>query len=105
MTATVINPSAFPVVFPASQGWHKDDRDVTIYAVQLFSAYHLLSLAVKGMTFRPVSSPVRFLNQTFGRRLSAARWQEMLAPVVAEVRESIEFQAEDPANCQTADVD
>jgi hypothetical protein len=69
MTAAVINPSAFPVVFPASQGWHKDGRDVTIYAIQLFSAYHLLSLAVKGMTFRPVSSPVRFLNQTFGRKL------------------------------------
>jgi hypothetical protein len=36
MTAAVINPSAFPVVFPASQGWHKDGRDVTIYAIQLF---------------------------------------------------------------------
>jgi hypothetical protein len=104
-TATVINPSAFPVTFPASQDWHKDGRDVTIYAVQLFSAYHLLDLAVKGMTFRPVSSPVRFLNRTFDRKFSAARWQALLAPVVAEVRESIAFCSADPRNCLTADAD
>ena len=105
MSATVIQPDAFPVTFPASQGWHKDGRDVTIYAIQLLTAHNLLGLAVKGMTFRPVSSPVRFLNQTFGRKLSAARWQELLAPVVEEVRESIKFQAEAPANCQTAEAD
>lgn len=105
MSATVICPEAFPVVFPASQGWHKDGRDVTIYAVQLFTAYRLLGLAAKGMTFRAVSSPVRFFNQAFGRKLSAARWHDLLAPVVAEVKESIAFQSEDPANCLTAEVD
>jgi hypothetical protein len=105
MTDSVINPSAFPVTFPASQDWHRDGRDVTIYAVQLFSAYHLLDLAVKGMTFRPVSSPVRFLNRTFDRKFSAARWQALLAPVVAEVRESIAFCSADPRNCLTAGVD
>lgn len=104
-TATVINPSAFPVTFPASQDWHRDGRDVTMYAAQLFTAYHLLGLAVKGMTFRPVSSPVRFLNQTFDRKLSAARWQELLAPVVEHVRESIAFCSADPNNCLTADAD
>jgi len=73
-----------------------------MYAVQLLTAYNLLKLAVKGMTFRPASSPVRFLNQAFGRRLSASKWQTILAPVVAEVRESIEFHNADQGNCVTA---
>jgi hypothetical protein len=102
---TGFNPSNFPVVFPASQDWHKDGRDVTMYAAQLFTAYSLLGLAVKGMTFRPVSSPVRFLNRTFERKLSAARWQQLLAPVVEQVRESIAFCSADPRNCLTADAD
>jgi hypothetical protein len=102
---TGFNPSDFPVVFPASQDWHKDGRDVTMYAAQLFTAYSLLGLAVKGMTFRPVSSPVRFLNRTFDRKFSAARWQQLLAPVVEQVRESIAFCSADPRNCLTADVD
>jgi len=102
---TGFNPSNFPVVFPASQDWHKDGRDVTMYAAQLFTAYSLLGLAVKGMTFRPVSSPVRFLNRTFDRKFSAARWQALLAPVVVEVRESIAFCSADPRNCLTAEAD
>ena len=83
MTATVINPTAIPVVF---EGWHKNGSDVTLYAVQVLSAYRMLSLAVKGMTFRPATSPVRFLNQAFGRKLSAARWQELLTPVVEQIK-------------------
>ena len=78
---------------------------MTMYAAQLFTAYSLLGLAVKGMTFRPVSSPVRFLNRTFDRKFSAARWQQLLAPVVEQVRESIAFCSADPRNCLTADVD
>jgi hypothetical protein len=102
MTATVIDPTAIPVAFPASQGWHKDGRDVTLYAVQVLTAYRLLGLAAKGMTFRPASSPVRFLNQTFDRKLSAARWQELLAPVVQNIHEHLEFRAQHPDNCLTA---
>ena len=83
MTATVIQPTAIPVVF---EGWHKNGSDVTLYAVQVLSAYRMLGLAVKGMTFRPATSPVRFLNQAFGRKLSAARWQELLTPVVAQIK-------------------
>jgi len=83
MTATVINPTAIPVVF---EGWHKNGSDVTLYAVQVLSAYRMLGLAVKGMTFRPATSPVRFLNQAFGRKLSAARWQELLTPVVEQIK-------------------
>jgi hypothetical protein len=83
MTATVINPSAMPVTF---EGWHKNGSDVTIHAIQVLSAYRLLPLASKGMKFRPATSPVRFLNQTFGRKLSAERWQELLAPVVEQIK-------------------
>ena len=83
MTATVINPSASPVVF---EGWHKDGRDVTLYAVQVLTAYRLLGLAVKGMTFRPASSPIRFFNQAFGRKLSAVKWQDLLTPVVEQIK-------------------
>jgi hypothetical protein len=98
---TVINPTNFPVAFPASQGWHKDGRDVTLYAVQVLTAYRLLGLAAKGMTFRPASSPVRFLNQTFDRELSAARWQELLESVVEDIHAALEF-CQDPNNCLTA---
>ena len=83
MTATVIQPTAIPVVF---EGWHKNGSDVTLYAVQVLSSYRMLGLAVKGMTFRPATSPVRFLNQAFGRKLSAARWQELLTPVVEQIK-------------------
>jgi hypothetical protein len=100
---TVINPTDFPVAFPASQGWHKDGRDVTLYAVQVLTAYRLLGLAAKGMTFRPASSPVRFLNQTFDRKLSAARWQELLESVVEDIHAALEFRSQDPGNCLTAD--
>ena len=98
MSASVIHPAEFPVTFPASEGWHVDGRDVTIYAIQLFAAYRLLRLAANGMTFRPATSPVRFFNQTFGRKLSAKRWEEVLAPVVAEVHNAIDFQNADPRN-------
>lgn len=100
---TVINPTDFPVVFPAAQGWHRDGRDVTLYAVQVLTAYRLLGLAAKGMTFRPVSSPVRFLNTAFDRKFSAARWQELLEPVVEHIHECIEFRSQHPDNCLTAD--
>jgi hypothetical protein len=105
MTATVIDPTAIPVAFPASQGWHKDGRDVTLYAVQVLAAYRLLGLAVKGMTFRPATSPVRFFNQAFDRKLSAARWQELLAPVVDDIHAHIEFCNAHPDNCLTAEAD
>ena len=82
-TFAVIHPTDAPVVF---EGWHKDGSDVTLYAVQVLSAYRLLGLAVKGMTFRPATSPVRFLNQAFGRKLSAAKWQGLLAPVAEQIR-------------------
>jgi hypothetical protein len=101
--STVINPTDFPVAFPASQGWHKDGRDVTLYAVQVLTAYRLLGLAAKGMTFRPASSPVRFLNQTFDRKLSAARWQELLESVVEDIHAALEFRSQNPDNCLTAD--
>ena len=83
MTASVINPSAFPVVF---EGWHKDGSDVTMYAVQVLTAYRMLSLAAKGMTFRPGTSPVSFLNRAFGRRQTAQQWQARLAPVVEQIK-------------------
>lgn len=105
MPGFVVCPDQFPVTFPASQGWHKDGRDVTISAVQLFSAFHLLKLAAKGPGFRPASSPVRFLNQTFGRKLSATSWQAMLEPVVEEVRAALAFRNENPGNCLTAEAD
>lgn len=105
MTATVIDPTAIPVVFPASQGWHKDGRDVTLYAVQVLAAYRLLGLAVKGMTFRPATSPVRFFNQAFDRKMSAAGWQELLAPVVDDIHAHIEFRNAHPDNCLTAEAD
>ncbi len=44
---TVINPTDFPVAFPAAQGWHRDGRDVTLYAVQVLTAYRLLGLAAR----------------------------------------------------------
>ena len=83
MTTTVIDPTAFPVVF---EGWHKDGSDVTLYAIQVLSAYRMLSLAVKGMKFKPATSPVRFLNQAFGCKLPAHVWQARLAPVVAQIK-------------------
>jgi len=74
-------------------------------AVQLFTAFHLLRLAAKGMEFRPASSPVRFFNQTFSRKLSATRWQAMLEPVVEEVRAALAFRNADPGNCMVAEAD
>jgi hypothetical protein len=105
MSSFVVCPDECPITFPASEGWHKDDRDVTMSAVQLFTAFHLLKLAAKGMEFRPASSPVRFFNQTFGRKLSATRWQAILGPVVEEVREALAFRNENPGNCLTAEAD
>jgi hypothetical protein len=83
MTATVIQPTAIPVVF---EGWHKNGSDVTLYAVQVLTSYRMLGLAAKGMTFRQGTSPVRFLNQAFGRKLSATKWQDLLAPVVEQIK-------------------
>lgn len=102
MTATVIHPTEFRVVF-----WdlHKDGRDVTLCAVQVLAAYRLLGLAVKGMTFRPETSPVRFFNRVFDRKYSAARWQELLAPRVEDIHAHIEFCSAHPGNCLTAEAD
>ena len=49
MTATVIDPTAIPVVF---EGWHRDGSDVTLYAVQVLAAYRMLGLAAKGFKFK-----------------------------------------------------
>ena len=100
---TVIHPTDIPVAFPASDGWHRDGRDVTLYAVQVLTAYRLIRLSLKGMGFRPASNPVRFLNQAFDRKWSAARWQELLEPVVEQIHECIEFRSQHPDNCLTAD--
>lgn len=102
MTATVICPTDFPVVF-----WdlHKDGGEVHLYAVQVLAAYRLLGLAVKGMKFHPASSPVRFFNQAFDRKYSAARWQELLAPRIEDIRAHIEFRNAHPDNCLTAEAD
>lgn len=83
MSATVIDPTAIPVVF---EGWHRDGSDVTLYAVQVLAAYRMLPLAVKGMKFRAGSSPVTFLNRAFGCKLSAAIWQARLEPVAEQIR-------------------
>lgn len=81
MSATVIDPTASPVVF---EGWHRDGSDVTLYAVQVLTAYRMLPLASKGLKFRG-GGPVQFLNKAFGTRQPAHVWEARLAPVVEQI--------------------
>jgi len=79
----VIEPSQHPVIFDSS--WHSQGREVTLYSVQILTSYHMLPLAAKGMRFKN-GGPVKFLNLTFKRKLSAEKWLEVLRPVVNQIR-------------------
>jgi uncharacterized C2H2 Zn-finger protein len=79
MSCTVINPSQSYILF---EGWHKTGRDVKLPEISVRAAFRLLNLSRAGMTFRPQTDPVRYLNRAFGQRFTAKRWIELLAPVV-----------------------
>lgn len=86
MTAFSINPSEHPVIFDDS--WHSAGIEVTLSAPQVYAAYHALRLARKGERQPLVCrQAVKFLNQTFGRRASAAAWFQNMAAVVCLLRQ------------------
>ena len=75
MTATVIYPGDHVITLDF------EGREVRTNKVQLVFAKSAVKLHLLGI--RSKSSPVRFLNRTFGTRRTAKFWQQYLEGVLA----------------------
>lgn len=75
MTATVIYPSDHTITLDF------EGREVRTNKVQLVFAKSAIKLHLAGIGMK--SSPVTFLNRTFGTRRTAKFWQQYLDQVLA----------------------
>ena len=86
-SATVINPFQHQVTFDPS--WHSQGLEVTLPAISVLAAFHSLPLAAQGIQFGRGKGPVVYLNTAFGRRLTAAKWLELIRPVAKQIKSAV----------------
>ena len=84
---TIINPWQHQVTFDPS--WHSQDLEVTLPAISVLAAFRSLPLAAKGIRFGRGRGPVTYLNQAFNRRLTAAKWLELIRPVAEQIMSAL----------------